>query len=197
MPAAFEDLKRLIEQNTNEISSDNNYPLNQLAAKNMGVSGPKLSRQEFADLQHDLANAAKNASSIPEMLKNENVPDNVKQAAIQQQRKLIAEIQHNKMPNNGVRPNGRQLNHDEQQILNLAQRNGFTIPGSAPAKHKSNPLANALAQPSAIETVGASIINGISKNQQQKQKPSVAPQASVDLSTPPPQSDDDIEIVSI
>ncbi len=196
MPAAFEDLKRLIEQNTNEISSDNNYPLNQLASKSMGVSGPKLSRQEFADLQHDLANAARNATQIPKMLKDENVSDEVKQAAIQQQRRLIAEIQHNKAPANGARPNGRQLNHDEQQILNLAQRNGFTIPGNTSKRKQVNPLANALSQPSAIETIGGSIVNGTPKNSQPK--PTVAPEeASVDLSTPPPQSDDDIEVISI
>jgi hypothetical protein len=133
MGTSMEEFRKIMAAQQTASTSDQNYPLNQIARQQQSVQGPKMSKQEFADLQHDLMSAAANQEKIPGLMQDKNISEEAKQKAIAQQRRLIAEMHRTPTPNNGARdPKQGNITSEEQAILNLAQRTGFKVPDDNP-----------------------------------------------------------------
>jgi uncharacterized protein (UPF0335 family) len=129
--ATLNEFKELIRKQQAAVTTDPNYPLNRLVReKKPIVYGPKMSPEEVAELQHDLAEFySADRDSIPRGFDIKNVSEEAKQREMNRQRQLIAEIRRNSAePNNGRRdPRKQQLSREEREIMNLARRAGFDV----------------------------------------------------------------------
>jgi hypothetical protein len=126
--ARFDDFKEMLSRQQIAATNDPDFPLNQLVKKQTGITGPKLDPQEFAELQHDLAEASIDPDKFLRLPDTKNIPESEKQKALDNQRRIVAEMKRNSTPPNGVRNQKQQdVTKEEEHILNLAQRTGFAV----------------------------------------------------------------------
>jgi hypothetical protein len=182
MPS-LDEFREMLGRQQIAATQDPDFPLNQLRNNKTRSNGLKMSAQEFAELQHDLAEYAANPNKITSVLNNKDVPEEVKQKTIDKQRLLISEIQRNKqVANNGARnPKMPIESRDEQRILNLAQRAGFQI--SDEIKYVKRPQKEELVN--------------LNSNSDKAAKDPFGKNSALDALQPPSDSDEDIEIVVI
>jgi len=131
----IDDYKKMLSQTQAQVMGDPDNPLNQIHSGKVKMDGVPYSKEEFADMQSALIQAAKEAPNLSRMKNDPNIPDSVKQDALNRQRMYVAMMKNNQAHvNNGMKQKGqgqqRPLNAQERGILNLARREGIAIPQS-------------------------------------------------------------------
>jgi hypothetical protein len=180
--ASFNELQEILARQQLTATADPNYPLNKLQGKRENFNGVMMTKAEYAELQHDLAEYSANPEKFERNIADSSATDSAKQATIDRQRRLVAEIKRNEgaRPNNGARdPKKPVQNKEEMAILSLAQRAGFKVP-ETDSKYSST-LANQPDELMDIKEIG-----------KRNENPFGSKSLISDLQTPP----DDEEIVS-